>query len=137
MPAIHRQVLSDRIAASGLTSVQIAARCRVGAGQVRDICTGHQRPSIELVHRLAAVLGTEPAVLLADPSVLDRANPLRRRRWQTGLKVSEAAERAGVSPPHLKNVERDEKNASGELLARLARLYGCEPSDLTDTDVAA
>lgn len=45
---------------------------------------------------------------------------LRTIRQRSGLTVSGLARRAGISQPHLSNVERGRRQASPELIVRLA-----------------
>ncbi|GAA2722412.1 helix-turn-helix domain-containing protein [Cellulomonas aerilata] len=55
---------------------------------------------------------------------------LRRRRAQTGLRLTDVALRAGVSPQYLSEVERGRKEASSEILAAVTAALGLSLLDL-------
>lgn len=55
---------------------------------------------------------------------------IRRRRLALGLTQLQLAENAGVSYPHLNNVEEGRKPPSVTVVAKLAAALGCEPADL-------
>jgi transcriptional regulator with XRE-family HTH domain len=66
----------------------------------------------------------DPETLKQDP------RKLKRRRVAAGMSLTEAAQRAPCSKPHLSNVENGYDGASPRLLAKLAGLYGCQIVDL-------
>lgn len=55
---------------------------------------------------------------------------LRARREASGLSLRAAAERAGMSPAHLSEVERGLKEPSFGALARIADAMGVEPGEV-------
>jgi DNA-binding XRE family transcriptional regulator len=55
---------------------------------------------------------------------------LRRRREQVELRLTDVAERAGVSPQYLSEVERGRKEASSEILAAVTAALGLTLLDL-------
>lgn len=55
---------------------------------------------------------------------------LKWRRVASGLSLTEAAKRAGCDKSHLSKAEHGVYSISVELLAQLARIYGCEIRDL-------
>lgn len=54
------------------------------------------------------------------PSCPQNGYAIRAFREREGLKVAELAERTGMSEPHLRNIETENRPASPEHLARLA-----------------
>ena len=80
--------------------------------------------------RLRAV----PTHPVADPEPLwrevlgQRLRELRRRRGET---LTETAERAGISPQYLSEIERGLKDPSSEVLAAVAGALGATLIDLT------
>lgn len=56
---------------------------------------------------------------------------LRRHRHELGEKLTETADRAGVSSQYLSELERGRKDASSELLAAVAGALGLSLLDLT------
>lgn len=55
---------------------------------------------------------------------------VRRHRWQAGIKVSELAERLGVSPITLTNIENGHNAASIELIHRVAEALDVPVQDI-------
>jgi DNA-binding XRE family transcriptional regulator len=55
---------------------------------------------------------------------------LRHRREQVGLRLTDVARRAGVSPQYLSEVERGRKEASSEILAAVTAALGLTLLDL-------
>lgn len=53
-----------------------------------------------------------------------------RRRWQAGLKQSELASLAGITPGTLSRIESGVNGTTPETLGRLARVLGCTVADL-------
>ncbi|MGZ4434629.1 MAG: helix-turn-helix domain-containing protein [Trebonia sp.] len=56
---------------------------------------------------------------------------LRRLRHRRGLTLTEVAQRAGVSPQYLSEIERGRKDPSSEMLAAVAGALGYRVLDLT------
>lgn len=56
---------------------------------------------------------------------------LREERRRRGERIVDVAERAGVSPQYLSEVERGRKDPSSEVLAALAGALGLRVLDLT------
>ena len=75
-----------------------------------------------------------PTHRVADPEPLwrevlgQRLRELRRRRGET---LTETAERAGISPQYLSEIERGLKDPSSEVLAAVAGALGATLIDLT------
>ena len=75
-----------------------------------------------------------PTHRVADPEPLwrevlgQRLRELRRRRGET---LTETAERAGISPQYLSEIERGLKDPSSEVLAAVAGALGATLVDLT------
>jgi transcriptional regulator with XRE-family HTH domain len=59
---------------------------------------------------------------------------IRRLRLARDLTLKQVGERAGVSPTHLSEIERDKTSPTIGALCRIARALGEEPSRLVDTD---
>ena len=55
---------------------------------------------------------------------------LKRKRYEAGLGLREAAELAGVNAGHLSRLEHGKVSASPKHLAALAAVYDCKPVDL-------
>lgn len=56
---------------------------------------------------------------------------LRRMRAERGEKLTETAERAGISPQYLSEIERGRKDASSEMLAAVTGALGTSLFELT------
>lgn len=56
---------------------------------------------------------------------------LRTERLRRGERIADVAERAGVSPQYLSEIERGRKDPSSEVLAALAGALGLRVLDLT------
>ncbi|GAA4808662.1 helix-turn-helix domain-containing protein [Nocardioides caeni] len=56
---------------------------------------------------------------------------LRRRRRERGATLTEIAERAGISPQYLSEIERGRKEPSSEMIAAVAGALGITLLDLT------
>ncbi len=56
---------------------------------------------------------------------------LRAERHERGERISDVAERAGVSPQYLSELERGRKDASSEMLAAVSGALGLSVLDLT------
>src|SRR5579862_4241248 len=56
-----------------------------------------------------------------------RLRALRTERWET---LAQTAERAGISPQYLSEIERGRKEASSEMIAALAGALGITVADL-------
>jgi transcriptional regulator with XRE-family HTH domain len=56
---------------------------------------------------------------------------LRRLRHERGETLADTAERAGVSPQYLSEIERGRKEPSSEMIAAVARALGTTLVDLT------
>lgn len=70
----------------------------------------------------------------ADPEPLWRdalGDRLRRLRHERGERLSDTAERAGVSPQYLSEVERGRKEPSSEMIAAIAGALDTTLVDLT------
>ncbi len=61
---------------------------------------------------------------------LEYGTPLRRLRDDLGVTLTDLAERAGISPSYLSELERGLKRPSTDVLARLAEALGMSPSTL-------
>lgn len=69
---LNHWALADFREARGLSRSTVAVRSDCGAGHYSDIENGKARPSVELLHRIAAVLEVNPLSLRTDlPSVAD------------------------------------------------------------------
>lgn len=55
---------------------------------------------------------------------------LKRKRFEAGLGLREAAKRIDRSPAHLSSLERGQYGARPGDLKRLAKLYDCKIADL-------
>ena len=62
---------------------------------------------------------------------------LKRKRFEAGLGLREAAGLAGVSAGHLSKLENGKVPASPGHLAALAKLYDCRITGLMPDDIAA
>ena len=120
-----------------ITSAQLAARCGISVQHLDNIAAGRMPASLEVACRIADAIGVPARDFLDDPSVLDSASTLQRRRLAAGLTRTCAARMAGVSRQHLNHVENGRKTPSVGLLRRLAAAYGCEAADLLSREVAA
>ena len=78
-------------------------------------------PSLRLMGR------TRPGPLWREV-VGARLRHLRRRRQLT---LAEAAQRAGISPQYLSEVERGRKDPSSEVLAAISGALGCDLVEIT------
>ena len=56
---------------------------------------------------------------------------IRRRRQALGVKIGPFADRVDCSFKHLNNIENGHKQASPELLNRIARELSCDVEELT------
>jgi transcriptional regulator with XRE-family HTH domain len=75
-----------------------------------------------------------PLRRLPDPEPLWRevvGTQLREERRRRGDRIVDVAERAGVSPQYLSEIERGRKDPSSEVLAALAGALGLRVLDLT------
>ena len=61
---------------------------------------------------------------------------LREERRRRGERISDVADRAGVSPQYLSEIERGRKDPSSEVLAALAGALGLRVLDLTQRSTA-
>lgn len=61
---------------------------------------------------------------------------LRRRRHELGRTLAETADRAGVSPQYLSEMERGAKDPSSEMVAAVAGALGLELIDLAEAVAA-
>jgi transcriptional regulator with XRE-family HTH domain len=59
---------------------------------------------------------------------------LRQWRDESGLRPEEVAFKAGVSFSHLLRLESVGGRPSGDLITRIARVYGHDPGELYTTD---
>lgn len=59
---------------------------------------------------------------------------IREIRQHQSLTLAELAGRAGISVPHLSEVERGVKNINNHLLTRIAEALDVKPRDLIDDD---
>ena len=65
MPAVNGKEIRDRRRSKGLKLAEFAEQSRVAYKTVANIeCRGSQVVSIEVVHRFATILGTDPEDLL-------------------------------------------------------------------------
>ncbi|MCB6177554.1 helix-turn-helix domain-containing protein [Rhodobacter sp. Har01] len=62
---------------------------------------------------------------------------LRERRLAAGLRQSDLADRAGISPSYLNLIEHNRRNVTPEVLARLATALGIEPQALAEASAGA
>jgi transcriptional regulator with XRE-family HTH domain len=93
-------------------------------------------PNVAKVYPLKGQQPPEPRLQLPEPlwrEVLGRRlRALRAGRWET---LAETAERAGISPQYLSEVERGLKEPSSEMIAALAGALDVNLADLL-TDAA-
>jgi transcriptional regulator with XRE-family HTH domain len=136
MPAIDRQALAGKAAALELAAPQLAEAAGCSTSHVINILAGRRLPSIDTIHRLARAVGCTFADLY-DPCADPPRSPLRARRIAAGVEAQALAARLGISPRHLWNIEGGHRGLSARVARAAARELGCEPSDLTDADVAA
>ncbi|HHY67018.1 MAG TPA: helix-turn-helix transcriptional regulator [Alicyclobacillus sp.] len=59
---------------------------------------------------------------------------LREIREKKGLSVRQVAEKLGISPSHLSNIERDLRGIGGPLLLKMAEFYGLPVQDFVEED---
>ena len=121
MPAVHADRIRDLRRRRNLSNQQLAQRCRVSALHVENIQGGRKPPSIEVVFLLARTLGVPVGDLLVDgyQETTGPGGQIRERRRRLGLKVSQLADMAGCSPPHLNNIEGGRKPGSRAVLTRI------------------
>ena len=82
---------------------------------------------------VSAAASGEPARSTAPPEPLWRelvGQVLRSERIETGRTLQQVAERAGVSPQYLSEVERGRKDASSEMLESICGAIGLRLADL-------
>lgn len=60
---------------------------------------------------------------------------LREIREKKGLSVRQVAEKLGISPSHLSNIERDLRGIGGPLLLKMAEFYGLPVQDFVEEDM--
>lgn len=63
----------------------------------------------------------------AKKSVPQNGPAIREIRQLNGLTLSQLANAIGISDPHLRNIETENKPARPEHLARIAQRLGCNP----------
>lgn len=64
------------------------------------------------------------------PRTITNHAELKRRRVLAGLTLDELGAKAGATKGHLSDIENDRYNASQPLLTRLAKVLGCDVTDL-------
>lgn len=130
MLTVKAEAIREARETRGLDPKVVADRCRITSRAYQRIEAGRSLPSVEVVYRLAAQLGLRPSAI--SPGLIDPvdARTIRDRRRARGFKLGELADAAGVSAQHLTNIENDLRKPSPELLAALARHFGCEPGDI-------
>ena len=74
----------------------------------------------------APTVPPEPDSLLRE----EAGDALRDRRGDLGLRIVDVAERAGISPQYLSEIERGLKDPSSEVLAAIAGALGLRVVDL-------
>jgi transcriptional regulator with XRE-family HTH domain len=134
MPEIHRDRLREKADQRELTVGQLAKAARCSEDHIRSILAGRRHPSITVARSLAAAVDYPVAELIAG---LESVTPLRRRRLAVGQTPQEVAERAGISYPHLVNLETGKRTASARVLRDLANALGCRPADIDPQRSAA
>jgi transcriptional regulator with XRE-family HTH domain len=132
MPTANTELLRERRLRLGLSLDVLADRCRLTSIGLIGIETGRHNPSIEVCQRLATQLCLSPEAIAPGLVAPSDARTIRERRQAIGKKVSELAREVGISRQHLSNVEAGIKHPSPDLLAALARVLGCQPSELAD-----
>jgi len=130
MPQIHRQLLSQRARARGLTAADLAASSGCSESHVTKILSGRWNPSVPLAYRLASAVGITGDELLTQPQ--EGASPIRQARQSAGIKVGELATAAGITPQHLNNIEAGRRRPSIGTLRKLADALGRKPGELLD-----
>lgn len=63
----------------------------------------------------------------ARKSVPQNGAAIREIRQREGMTISQLAQAVGVSDPHIRNIETENKPARPEHIARIARALGCTP----------
>lgn len=65
------------------------------------------------------------------------ADKIRDLRERAGLSLTQLSERTGRHPESLRNIERNQKNASVVFLAQIANALGVDLDDITQPSDAA
>lgn len=63
------------------------------------------------------------------------AATLRVSRLNAGISLRSAAEQAGISPPFLSDLELGRRNATADVLARIAAAIGVDPSIILNAGI--
>jgi XRE family transcriptional regulator, fatty acid utilization regulator len=72
------------------------------------------------------------------PRVVPQNGPaIREIRQREGLTISQLANAVGISDPHLRNIETENKPARPEHLSRIARRLDCNLQAIRRSNVAA
>lgn len=81
-----------------------------------------------IVARVAAGEETFPHELIKELSQSD--SPIRTYRKYRGMTVAQMAEAAGISQPHLSDIENNKKAGSIDVLMRIAKVLRVDLDDL-------
>jgi transcriptional regulator with XRE-family HTH domain len=110
--------------ARGLSLSALARQVGVTPSYLSEVEHGAKRPSLAVLRRLAAVLNLDPADLLPDkarPAALSPGERVRLLRQEKKLTLTALAEKAGITPSYLSEIERGYANPALATLEQLAR----------------
>lgn len=138
VPAVSRNqngfACRDMRVKAGLTVDQAAASAGISAPHLRNIEHEHRAASEAHLDLLCALYACSAEALLRDGDnerpVAQNGAACREFRLKADMSVPEAAARAGMSAPHLRNIEHQHRSASDVHLERLAAIYGCRSNSL-------
>lgn len=100
-----RQVREER----GLSLQELARRTQLSVSYLSEIERGTKTPSLKTLEKIAGSLNVPKSQLIEDTdrAAISLGERLRLVREERGLSLSELAEKAGISPSYLSEIERD------------------------------
>ena len=119
-------------AASGLAGYEVAQEVGISAPYYSNIRAGKQSASVEVLTRIASVLGGRVSELTGTAPAgknggydQERA-ALLIQEWQVEARLTgkEIAERVGISQPYYTDIRRGKQRGSIDVLARIVEVLG-------------
>lgn len=123
-----RQLREER----GLSLQELAGRTQLSVSYLSEIERGAKTPSLKTLEKIAGGLNVPRSQMLEDTNriTVSLGERLRLVREERGLNLSELAEKAGISPSYLSEIERDNVYPAVHTLKTLAGILKVSVSTL-------